>query len=93
MELIYKKLLSKELDSLESNLLESISSDIELASEVSNYLVSSGGKRIRPVICILIAKTFNYSKRVFYILFAIFLIKSLYYTIKVHYPNYKRLDK
>ena len=61
MELIYKKLLSKELDSLESNLLESISSDIELASEVSNYLVSSGGKRIRPVICILIAKTFNYS--------------------------------
>lgn len=61
MELIYKKLLSNELDSLESNLLESISSDIELASEVSNYLVSSGGKRIRPVICILIAKTFNYS--------------------------------
>ena len=61
MALIYKKLLSNELDSLESNLLESISSDIELASEVSNYLVSSGGKRIRPVICILIAKTFNYS--------------------------------
>ena len=61
MELIYKKLLFNVLGSLESNLLESRSSDIELASEVSNYLVSSGGKRIRPVICILIAKTFNYS--------------------------------
>jgi octaprenyl-diphosphate synthase len=40
--------------------VESISSDIKLASEVSNHLVSSGGKRIRPVVCILIAKAFNY---------------------------------
>ncbi len=47
---------------MKSNLLESISSDIKLASEVSNYLVSSGGKRIRPVICILIAKTFSYQR-------------------------------
>lgn len=60
MELIYKNLLSEELDSLEVNLVKSISSDISLASEISNYLVSSGGKRIRPVICILIAKTYGY---------------------------------
>ena len=60
MELIYKQLLVNELDSLEVNLVESISSDIKLASEVSNHLVSSGGKRIRPVVCILIAKAFSY---------------------------------
>ena len=60
MELIYKQLLVNELDSLEVNLVESISSDIKLANEVSNHLVSSGGKRIRPVVCILIAKAFNY---------------------------------
>ncbi|MDG2020049.1 MAG: polyprenyl synthetase family protein [SAR86 cluster bacterium] len=60
MELIYKNLLTEELDSLEVNLVKSISSDISLASEISNYLVSSGGKRIRPVICILIAKTYGY---------------------------------
>ena len=60
MELIYKQLLANELDSLEANLVESISSEIKLASEVSNHLVSSGGKRIRPVVCILIAKAFSY---------------------------------
>lgn len=60
MELMYKQLLANELDSLEANLVESISSDIKLASEVSNHLVSSGGKRIRPVVCILIAKAFSY---------------------------------
>ena len=60
MELIYKKLISNELEELELNLTNSISSEIQLATEVSNYIVSSGGKRIRPVICILIAKALNY---------------------------------
>ena len=60
MELIYKKLISNELEELELNLSNSISSEIQLATEVSNYIVSSGGKRIRPVICILIAKALNY---------------------------------
>ena len=60
MELIYKKLISNELEELELNLSNSISSEIQLANEVSNYIVSSGGKRIRPVICILIAKALNY---------------------------------
>ena len=60
MDLKYKKLISKELEDLELKLSESINSDINLATEVSNYLVSSGGKRIRPAICILIAKAFGY---------------------------------
>ena len=61
MELKYKKLISKELTELENNLSSSVSSEIELATEVSSYLVNSGGKRIRPAICILVAKAFNYS--------------------------------
>ena len=60
MELIYKTLISAELEELELNLSNSISSDIQLATEVSNYIVSSGGKRIRPVICILVARALNY---------------------------------
>ena len=60
MDLKYKKLISKELEDLELKLSESINSDINLATEVSNHLVSSGGKRIRPAICILIAKAFGY---------------------------------
>jgi len=60
MELIYKTLISDELEELELNLINSISSDVQLATEVSRYIVSSGGKRIRPVICILVARALNY---------------------------------
>ena len=60
MELIYKTLISDELEELELNLINSISSDVQLATEVSRYIVNSGGKRIRPVICILVARALNY---------------------------------
>ena len=54
MELLYKKIIQKELQQLEEMLSSSISSDINLATEVSQYVVGSGGKRIRPVILSLI---------------------------------------
>ena len=60
MELIYKPLISAELEEVELNLINSINSDVQLATEVSRYIVSSGGKRIRPVICILVARALNY---------------------------------
>ena len=53
MELLYKKIIFDELEKLEITLSESINSDIELATEVSGHIVNSGGKRIRPAICIL----------------------------------------
>ena len=62
MELLYKKVICDELEQLENTLTESICSDIELATKVSGYIVKSGGKRIRPAICILVAKTLGYSK-------------------------------
>jgi len=60
MELLYKEIIQKELQQLEDTLSSSISSDISLATEVTHHVVSSGGKRIRPVICILVAKMLNY---------------------------------
>ncbi len=60
MELLYKKIIRKELQQLEDMLSSSISSDINLATEVTRHVVGSGGKRIRPVICILVAKMLNY---------------------------------
>ena len=62
MGLLYKKIIYDELEKLEITLSESINSDIELATEVSGYIVNSGGKRIRPAICILVAKTLGYSE-------------------------------
>ncbi|MDF7670972.1 octaprenyl diphosphate synthase [Orbaceae bacterium ESL0721] len=36
------------------------SSDIALINQLGNYIISSGGKRIRPIIALLIAKALNY---------------------------------
>ena len=60
MELLYKEIIQNELQQLEDTLASSISSDINLATEVTQHVVNSGGKRIRPVICILVAKMLNY---------------------------------
>lgn len=60
MNLLYKGLIAEELKDLEMSLLNSISSDIKLATEISNYLLLSGGKRLRPALCILVAKAFDY---------------------------------
>lgn len=60
MELLYKEIIREELGQLEETLISSISSDVNLATEVTKYVVDSGGKRIRPVICILVAKMLNY---------------------------------
>lgn len=44
-------------DALEAFLSESLSSEIDLIELVSSYLHSSGGKRIRPKICYLVARS------------------------------------
>lgn len=39
----------------------SLQSDVALVSQVSEYIVTSGGKRLRPVIVLLAARAFGYS--------------------------------
>ena len=53
-------IIATDLKNLEESLSKSISSEISLATEVSTYLVNSGGKIIRPIICILTAKALGY---------------------------------
>ena len=60
MELNPYKHIETELSELEIVLQNSIYSDIELATEVSSYIVRSGGKRIRPILTVLVAKTLAY---------------------------------
>jgi len=52
--------IEAELNELEQVLKKSIDSDVELATEVSSYIVNSGGKRIRPTLNVLMAKALNY---------------------------------
>lgn len=44
------------------NLIENrLQSDIVLINQLSRYIIHSGGKRLRPVLVLLSARTFNYS--------------------------------
>ena len=56
------ELIKKELSLLEYKLIEFISSEITLATEISEYIVASGGKRIRPTLCILTGKALSYEE-------------------------------
>ena len=53
--------IEKDLQDLEKSLNKSLKSKINLATEISSYTISSGGKRIRPLLSIFIARCLNYS--------------------------------
>ena len=48
--------IKKDLEVLEGELLQAVSSEEELVNEVGTHLVTSGGKRLRPALCLLSAR-------------------------------------
>ena len=48
-----------------------LSSDVALINQLSHYIVNSGGKRLRPLLVLLSAKTFGYKGDMHYLLAAI----------------------
>ena len=48
-----------------------LSSDVVLVNQLSNYIVNSGGKRLRPLLAVLSAKVFDYQGDMHYLLAAI----------------------
>lgn len=55
------KLIKDDVNCLNSFILNGFNSNIELINSISNYIISSGGKRLRPVISILVAKSCGYT--------------------------------
>lgn len=55
--------LSVELKELDEILLESTKVDEKKINLISDYIISAGGKKIRPVLSILSAKAFGYNGR------------------------------
>ena len=53
-------LVSDDLKKVETDLSKNVSSQVLLIPEVSNYILLSGGKRIRPIMLILSAKFCGY---------------------------------
>ena len=49
-----------DMDSVDRLISASLESDVALVSQVSRYIVASGGKRLRPLIVLLAARAFGY---------------------------------
>ncbi|HSM29954.1 MAG TPA: octaprenyl diphosphate synthase [Woeseiaceae bacterium] len=53
-------LAREDMESVDRLISTSLESDVALVSQVSRYIVASGGKRLRPLIVLLAARAFGY---------------------------------
>ena len=53
------KVISSDIESLESKILGDVKTDIPLLNNVADHILSSGGKRLRPALLILGAEMFT----------------------------------
>ncbi len=56
-----KDLAAADMRAVDQLIRESLQSDVALVSQVSEYIVTSGGKRLRPLIVLLAARALGYS--------------------------------
>lgn len=54
-------LTEKDMAAVNATILEQLNSDVALINQLGHYIISGGGKRIRPMIAVLAAKALNYS--------------------------------
>ena len=55
------QLASDDMQAVDALIRESLKSDVLLVSQVSEYIVTSGGKRLRPLIVLLAARALGYT--------------------------------
>jgi octaprenyl-diphosphate synthase len=56
-----KALADADMQAVDECIRESLTSDVVLVSEVSQYIVTSGGKRLRPLLVLLAARALGYT--------------------------------
>lgn len=54
-------LVSEDMDGVNVAIRQYLHSDVALISEMANYIINSGGKRLRPILAILCARACGYS--------------------------------
>ena len=55
-----QQLVAQEMQAVNQRLHSELNSPVELIEDISDYIISSGGKRLRPMLVVLAAKLFNY---------------------------------
>lgn len=56
-----REMVADDLEQVNALILKSLEADVPLAHQISEYIVVSGGKRMRPIVTLLAAKACNYS--------------------------------
>ena len=55
-----QSLMSNDVSANNQYIVEQLSSDVVLINQISQYIIHSGGKRLRPLLVLLIARALNY---------------------------------
>lgn len=55
-----QSLMSNDVNANNQYIIEQLSSDVVLINQISQYIIHSGGKRLRPLLVLLIARALNY---------------------------------
>jgi len=55
-----RDLVARELKLVDQTIVERLSSDVVLINQLGNYIINSGGKRLRPLLALLAARACDY---------------------------------
>lgn len=53
--------ISADMDAVNAVIREQLHSEVPLVNQIAEYIISAGGKRIRPVLVLLVANAYGYS--------------------------------
>ena len=63
--------IAADMDAMNEVIRRELHSDVNLVNQIAEYIISAGGKRIRPVLVLLIANAYGYQGRAHYDLAAV----------------------
>jgi octaprenyl-diphosphate synthase len=59
----FSELIGKEMEEVDDVISKRLSSDVPLVGEVAKYIISAGGKRIRPALLLLFSGALSYEEK------------------------------
>ncbi len=59
----YATLVAQDMAIVDAVIAERLSTDVPLVSQISNYIISAGGKRLRPVLLLLMSGALGYQQQ------------------------------
>ena len=54
-------LMKSDMEKTDEILIDRLNSNVDLISQMSHYIIDSGGKRLRPLLLLLSARASNYT--------------------------------